>query len=120
MLYTSINSSLAYLESLVHFNETDVPSNLYISSIEIADNNQLTYQLPDNEYPVTWQAQDNLENKLMGDHWIFENKFLAFKVRSAINPSEYNYLLNPLYPGYHRLATVNFIQKLNIDARLIR
>jgi RES domain-containing protein len=34
MLYTSMNSSLAYLESLVHFNETDVPPGLYITVIE--------------------------------------------------------------------------------------
>ncbi len=120
MLYTSMNSSLAYLESLVHFNEIDVPSNLYISSINIPGNNQLIYQLPDKEYPPTWQVQDNLENKLMGDQWILENTFLAFKVRSAINPSEYNFLLNPLFPGYHDRVTVHSVQKLNIDTRLIR
>lgn len=119
MLYTSMNSSLAYLESLVHFNEIDVPSNLFISSIQLPDDNKLIYQLPDKKYPITWQVQDNLENKLMGDQWILENKFLAFKVRSAINSSEFNYLLNPLYPGYHDKVTVQSIQKLNIDARLI-
>lgn len=120
MLYTSMNSSLAYLESLVHFNEIDVPSNLFISSIQLPDSGQLIYQLPDNEYPATWLVQDNLENKLMGDQWILENKFLAFKVRSAINPSEFNYLLNPLFSGYHSTVAISAIQKLNIDARLIR
>ena len=120
MLYTSMNSSLAYLESLVHFNEIDVPSNLFISSIQLPDSGQLIYQLPDNEYPATWLVQDNLENKLMGDQWILENKFLAFKVRSAINPSEFNYLLNPLFQSYRDIVTIDSIQKLDIDARLIR
>ena len=120
MLYTSMNSSLAYLESLVHFNEIDVPSNLFISSIQLPDDNKLIYQLPEKKYPIAWQVQDNLENKLMGDQWILENKFLSFKLRSAINPSEYNFLLNPLFPGYRNIVTVNSIQKLNIDARLIR
>ena len=120
MLYTSMNSSLAYLESLVHFNEIDVPSNLFISSIQLPDSGQLIYQLPDNEYPATWLVQDNLENKLMGYQWILENKFLAFKVRSAINPSEFNYLLNPLFQSYRDIVTIDSIQKLDIDARLIR
>ena len=120
MLYTSMNSSLAYLETLVHFNETDQPPNLCITAIEIKESDELIYQLPDNEYPVNWQAQDNLENKIKGDQWVRENKFLAFKVRSAINPSEFNFLLNPLYPGFHDKVTIHSIEQLNIDTRLIR
>jgi RES domain-containing protein len=120
MLYTSMNSSLAYLETLVHFKEPDLPPNLYIAAVEIKKSDALIYWLPDNEYPVTWQAQDNLENKIMGDRWMRENKFLAFKVRSAINPSEYNFLLNPIYPGFHDKITIDSVYSLNIDARLIR
>jgi RES domain-containing protein len=120
MLYTSQNSSLAYLENLVHFNETDIPANLYVTSIEIKNSDELIYQLPDNEYPAKWKIQDNLENKLMGDSWMNENKFIAFKVRSAINPSEYNFLLNPLFNGYHDLVTIQSVQAINIDTRLMR
>jgi RES domain-containing protein len=120
MLYTSMNSSLTYLETLVHFNEPDYPPNLYITAIEIKDSDELIYQLPDNEYPVNWQTQENLENKIKGDQWVRENKFLAFKVRSAINPYEFNFLLNPLYPGFHDKVTVHSIEQLNIDTRLAR
>jgi RES domain-containing protein len=120
MLYTSVNSSLAYLETLVHFNESDYPPNLYITAIEIKDSDELIYQLPGNGYPVNWQTQQNLENKIKGDWWMRENKFLAFKVRSAINPLEFNFLLNPLYPGFHDKVTVQSIERLNIDTRLIR
>jgi RES domain-containing protein len=119
MLYTSINSSLAYLENLVHFNEFEIPPNLYIIAIEIK-NNAAVYELPDSEYPPAWQAQDNLDNKIMGDQWMRENKFLAFKVRSAVNPSEYNFLLNPLFPGYHHRITIHSTELLNIDTRLMR
>ena len=118
MLYTSINSSLAYLENLVHFDELDLPPDLYISSINIqADENRI-YQLPDKEYPNSWQILDNLENRQMGDRWMLENKYLAFQVRSAVNPSEYNFLLNPLYPGYHDLVKIESVEPLKIDARL--
>jgi RES domain-containing protein len=120
MLYTSMNSSLAYLETLVHFNEADIPPRLCVTAIEILGDDDLIYHLPDDKYPLTWLAQDNLENKIMGDQWMRENKFLAIKVRSAINPSEFNFLLNPLYPGFHDEIKTHSVDPLNIDTRLIR
>jgi RES domain-containing protein len=123
MLYTSVNSSLAYLETLVHFDEFDTPPALYITAIEINIDpsiNESIYQLPDTEYPVSWQLHENLENKIMGNKWMFEKKFLAIKVRSAVNPSEYNFLLNPLFPGYHDKIKLQYIEPLNIDTRLVR
>lgn len=120
MLYTSVNSSLAYLENLVHFDESNLPPNLYIVTIDLQINNTLIYQLPDTDYPALWQLLDNLENKWMGDKWMQDKDYLAFRVRSAVNTSEYNYLLNPLYPGYHDLIKVRSIDPLDIDSRLIR
>lgn len=120
MLYTSMNSSLAYLENLVHFDESDLPPDLYIVAIEIKSSDKLVYQLADDEYSAKWQTHGNLENKIMGDNWMLENKFLAFKVRSAVNPTEFNFLLNPLFPGYHDKIAVISIQQLNIDSRLVR
>jgi RES domain-containing protein len=119
MLYTSMNSSLAYLETLVHFSEISVPPNLFVATIEISDN-ALVYELPDALYPRTWQNTDNLENELIGDEWMRAKKFLAFKVRSTVNPSEFNFLLNPLFPGYQDMVTIASVQRLNIDVRLIR
>jgi RES domain-containing protein len=119
ILYTSMNSSLAYLENLVHFSEISVPPNLYIASILINED-ALVYELPDALYPRTWQETDNLENELIGDEWMRAKKFLAFKVRSTVNPSEFNFLLNPLFPGYHDMVTITAVQPLNIDVRLMR
>ena len=120
MLYTSENSSLAYLESLVHFNEADIPLNLYITSIEIKNSDKLIYQLPDSKYPAKWQLSENFENKLIGDKLMFDKQFLAIKVRSAINSSEYNFLLNPLFSGYHDKIIITSVQAIPIDNRLIR
>lgn len=119
MVYTSMNSSLAYLENLVHFDDPDFPPNLYIAEIEIKKID-LIYELPDKQYPAGWQANDSIENKLMGDQWMAEKKFIAIKVRSAINHLEYNFLLNPLFPGYHDYVTINYIEPIIVDARLIK
>ena len=118
IVYTSINSSLAQLENLVHFDEPISPPDLYMAVIEIKTDD-LIYELPDAGYPGYWQQPDNPENKAIGDQWILENKFLACKVRSAINPEEFNLLLNPLYPEYHDLVTINSIRQLKNDARLV-
>lgn len=120
MLYTSMNSSLAYLENLVHFDESNFPPGLYIITIEIKATDALIYQLPDIEYPDTWQLLDNFGNKQMGDLWMKEKKHLAIRVRSAVNPAEYNYLLNPLYPGYHDRVKIKTIEPLAVDPRLTR
>lgn len=111
---------MAFLESLVHFNETDVPTNLFIASIEIKADETLTFELPDSEYPPNWQKPENYESKLMGDSWMNNIKFLAFKVRSVVNPSEYNFLLNPLFPGYHDKVAVKSTELLNINTRVVR
>jgi RES domain-containing protein len=118
MLYTSMNSSLAYLENLVHFDETNFPPGLFIATLKIEADEKMVWQLPDTDYPAAWQIPESPENKLIGDQWMREMKYLAYKVRSAVNPSEYNYLFNPLCPHYHDLVRVESVEPLITDARL--
>ena len=118
MLYTSENSSLAYLETLVHFDETDYPPNLFIVKIEV-DDKQPFYVLPEKNYPADWMRVGIIENKLLGDQWMENKKFLAVKVKSAINEFEFNYLFNPLFPNFHHLVSVIEITGIKLDERLI-
>jgi RES domain-containing protein len=119
MLYTSENSSLAFLESLVHFDEGETPPQLYSIELEIP-NNAPVHTLPDAEYNKDWLKLSLLENQKQGDRWMEEKKFLGIKVRSAINPGEYNYLLNPLYPRYHNLVKIISVREIKVDDRLVR
>ena len=116
MLYTSENSSLAFLESLVHFDEGEIPPQLYSIELEIP-NNTIVYTPPDTEYNKNWLKLSLLENQKQGDRWMEEKKFLGIKVRSAINPIEYNYLLNPLYPRYHNLIKIISVKEIKVDNR---
>ncbi len=120
MLYTSQNSSLAYLENLVHFDADNVPPNLFIMSIELKATAGLIYTLPDDMYPKNWMQIGNPANKNLGDELMTAKQYLAIIVRSAINAQEYNYLLNPLFPGYHDIVKVKSINELDVDVRLIR
>lgn len=120
MLYTSENSSLAFLENLAHFDPDNIPPELYIIRLELSVGDELIYTLPDKHYPKEWMLADNIANQIIGDKLMDEKKYLVVKVRSAINKFEYNYLLNPLFPGYHDIVTIEKVSALAIDSRLIR
>lgn len=119
MLYTSENSSLAYLENLVHFDSAIIPPKLFIMGIEVGGAPELIYTMPDSAYPKQWMILGNQENKRIGDKRMRENKYLGIRVRSAVNPKEFNCLLNPLFPGYHDLVRIVSVEQLPIDNRLI-
>ena len=117
MLYTSENSSLAYLESIVHFDPVDLPPHLFILTIEVNDRSPL-YTVPDSAYPAHWLEPGLHENKELGDRDMAENKYIGIRVRSAVNTMEYNCLLNPLFPDYKKLVTVVAVNEIEIDKRL--
>jgi hypothetical protein len=76
--------------------------------------------VPDSDYPNNWQKLENIRNKLLGDEWMYKKEWLGFRLRSAINPTEYNYLLNPLFPGYHELVKIESLSPLDVDKRLVK
>lgn len=118
MLYSSENSSLALLENLVHFDKLAFPPNLYIIQLEVDDLAPI-YTLPDADYPAKWLEPDLLENKALGDKWMDEKKFLGIKVKSAVNLFEYNYLLNPRFPGFHDLVKIIAATEIDVDGRFM-
>jgi RES domain-containing protein len=117
-LYTSENRALAALEVLVHVEESELPPNLYIMSINIDDSAPI-YEVKDSELPKDWRKAENIALKTMGDK-LFDNKYIGLKVRSAVMPNEYNYILNPLYPDYNNLVKVISVEDHNTDERLSR
>ena len=112
-----MNSSLALLENLVHFDESEMPPRMFILRIEI-DETVTIYQFPDEDLPKNWRQPENLELKEIGDRLIKSNQYMALKVRSAVNPEDYNILLNPLFPKYNHLVKVISVEPYHIDQRL--
>jgi RES domain-containing protein len=118
MLYSSENSSLAFLESLVYFDQEEMPEKLHVIFIKIAEEAPI-YILPYHHYPSNWMEPESLESKLIGDKLMEGKKYLAIKVKSRVNPYEFNYLLNPLFPRYHDMVKITSVNELAIDKRLI-
>ncbi len=119
MLYTSENSSLAYLETLAHTEKHFLPEDLFIVTIVINDKAPI-YTFTNEDYPIEWKKLDNIENKVLGSRLMLKKEFLGFKVKSALNDHEYNYLLNPLFPNFNNLVEYIAAQNLIIDSRLIK
>jgi RES domain-containing protein len=119
MLYTSENSSLAFLEYIVPFDQDIMPPQTYIMEILIKDD-KLIYEPAETEYPKDWKQLSLLADQALGDLWMREKKWLGIRVRSAINPTEYNVLLNPLHPKFHDLVEIKTVRKLSVDDRIIK
>lgn len=118
MLYTSETSSLAYLENLVHFDKILIPPQLYIVQLELHDASPIS-TLADAEYKGNWRKLSLLENQALGDRWMNDKKYIAIKVKSAINPIENNYLLNPLFPRFYDLVKIVSVTQIDVDGRLV-
>ncbi len=116
-LYTSENPSLAFLEVLVHTDESELPPQLFIISIEVSDEAPI-FEFPDKDLPANWRIPENLELKEMGDKILQSNEYLGIKVRSAVIPSQYNFILNPQFPDYHRFLKIVSVEPFDVDKRL--
>ena len=116
-LYTSMNSSLAILEILVHFDASDFPPNMFVMKIEVRDTSPI-YDFPDQDLPTDWRNTGNFELKAIGEKILNENKFLGIRARSAVNPEEFNLVLNPLFPGFAEMVTIKSVHPYDVDERL--
>lgn len=116
-LYTSESRALAMLELLVHVDDTELPPNLFIMTIEVDDTATL-YEIPDIDLPANWRIIENIALKMMGEKLFKEKKYIGIKARSAVMPQEYNVILNPLFPRYYDLVKVVAVEDYIRDERL--
>jgi RES domain-containing protein len=116
-VYTSENRALAALELLVHLDGSEIPPGMFIMSVNISDDTAI-YTVPATEIPGNWRVPGNVALKHLGDQLLIANEYLAIRVPSAVMPYEYNYVLNPLYPGFAGLVKVEHIVEYSLDERL--
>lgn len=116
VLYTSESRALALLEFTVHAIPSVIPELAFVK-IEIPDSisSMDMGKLPGNwrEYPAPTALS------LIGEQWVTENKSLALKVPSSVEPYSYNYILNCIHPEYAEVKIIE-IEPFHIDIRLLR
>lgn len=115
LLYTAETSSLSILENVVHSYGTQ-SSNYILTSINLKDSsimdiNDLT------ALPTDWKRNEALTAKI-GDLWVKDQNTAILKVPSVINPTESNFLINPLHPDLE--MEIHNQEWHMLDSRLVR
>ena len=118
MVYTSESRALCTTEIAVHSPLGNIPTDYYLTTIEIPAASILEIKQAD--LPKDWKAIPHSNStQLIGDKFLSENKFLVLKVSSVVVQGDFNYLLNP----EHRLFPKVKITKTELfefDERLFK
>ncbi len=114
MLYASESLSLAVLETIANLSSSKL-KNLYCVELEFPDDLEIQTieKLPKqwNLYPYKRYTVEE------GSHFVKQGG-LSLKVPSAIVPTEYNFLLNPLHDDFYKIKVVD-ARPFLLDQRLI-
>lgn len=117
MLYTAENRSLAMAEVAVHFTLATLPADYMMVSLDIPDGLSIQ-ELPASNLPASWNAFPHLlTTQAIGDKFIQENKFLLFRVPSAVVQGDFNLLLNPAHKDFHSIRILR-VEPFPFDQRI--
>jgi len=119
MLYTAGTRALACLEKMVHRRSIGTDDLFLATLIEIPDDLKIK-KVDKGKLPANWQEYINYTScQAIGDKWLKENRTAILQVPSSIITEEYNYLLNPQYPGFNRVKIYS-TEKFTFDERLLK
>ncbi|UCF45720.1 MAG: RES family NAD+ phosphorylase, partial [Myxococcales bacterium] len=115
-VHTASTLSLAALEALVHFAIDTAPLDYVALTIRVPDD--AVERVAANTLPADWNAPvAPAACQELGARWAAEARSLGLAVPSAVVPSEYNILLNPLHPDSAKV-TLEKQEPFLFDSRL--
>lgn len=96
-IYSGSNRSIAQLEWISHS---------LVSPVDFPALTVITYSIPETEITEIdltkhpdWISDEAL-TKSLGDQFLTDKKYMALKVPSAMDPMEFNYIINPNHPKF--------------------
>lgn len=118
LVYATGTVSLAMLETLVHTDHESLKRSLSLNIINVPDHLHIE-KTEVEDLPEEWQnfPFDSCTQQ-RGDRWLRSRLTPILQVPSAVNPFEYNFLLNPLHPQFH-LITVDDVREIRFDMRMV-
>jgi RES domain-containing protein len=118
-LYTASSRALAVLEVAVHVPLGIIPTNYYMTVIEVADNLSIT-KINIKDLPSDWNRNPILKaTQYIGDDFLKDNKHLILQVPSASVAGDYNYIFNPNHPDFAALKII-MTEPFKFDSRLFK
>jgi len=115
MVYMAQSVALAVLENLVHMSRQDFPTGYVRITATVPDDIAI---LSEPDLRGNRSLRD-LSTQALGDAWHDSQPSAILKVRSAVVPEEWNYLLNPRHPDFSRIV-VHQPEPFVFDERLFR
>ena len=117
VVYGASSAALALLETLVHVDRADLLRDDYVA-IPLAVPADLVERV--GELPPDWRAWPHpASTRRLGTAWFEAQRSVALVVPSAVVPHEWNVLLNPTHPAFHRVGRGD-PEPFPVDARLGR
>ena len=115
MVYMAQSVALAVLENLVHMSRQDFPTGYVRITATVPDDIAILSEI---DFRGNRSLKD-LSTRALGDAWLDREPSAVLKVRSAVVPEEWNYLLNPRHPDFSRIV-VHQPEPFVFDERLFQ
>jgi len=117
LVYTSSSRALALAEVAVHLSVATLPSDFVMVTIEIP-NDLPQSQILQHDLPIGWNAFPySAATQKIGDQFVQTRGTALLKGPSAVVKGDFNYLINPMHPDFHRIS-ITHIEEFPIDRRL--
>lgn len=118
IIYLSDSRSLAMAEVLVHLSLDTLPSDFVMMTITIPEGVPVSDVVPET-LPEDWHIfPHSMKTQHIGDEFVLENRFCALRVPSAVVQGDFNILLNPAHPDFHKVRIAE-IQPFPFDRRFM-
>ncbi len=118
MIYTSTSLALAAMEAFVNLEPNLHPDDLVFLEAELPDTCSIE-QIVAASLPTKWRSEDSEQLRCLGEAWIQRGKSVALRVPSAVIPTEWNVLLNPVHKEIEKLQ-VQPPLPFEFDVRMFR
>ncbi len=117
LAYASEHQSLAMLEYFVHLDPGDSPEDLVLAIAEVPEE-MSRERVPVDKLPADWrETPAPPELAQIGDDFVKRDESCVLQVPSALATSEYNWLINPQHPEFHRIV-LRSPEPLHYDPRM--
>lgn len=113
MVYLADHPSTSLLETLVHFDNADLPDTFQLLAVDAPDLMSIDAIAP----PDGWDADKMLTRKL-GSHFLKTGACALARVPSVVMPQAFNFLLNPAHPDSAQFRIAQ-IWRYPFDSRLL-
>lgn len=117
VIYTSQSRALCTAEIAVHTPLGNIPTDYEIVEITIPEGIEIK-EIKNPDLPEDWKSVPHSHaTQEIGDKFLLENRFLVFKVPSAVVQGDFNFLINPSHRRFNEVE-ITLTEPFDFDARL--